>query len=334
MQRVAVLGGGSFGTALAELMARQGMEVRLWMRNAERCATIARTRKNPDTLQDFELHPRLTATADRSEALDGVDLVVLATPSQVGRQVLSDFKPHLPQAPLMIACKGIENETLMTMEEVVADVLGAEAHKRALTLSGPSFAKELMLSMPTAVVLACRDLKLADEVSARISGGYFRAYTTTDVVGVELGGALKNVMAIAAGAAAGMGLGDNTRAAMITRGLAEITRLAVAKGAHPMTLAGLAGFGDLVLTCTGALSRNRAIGEALGRGKTLDEAIAEVKQVAEGIRTTQSAYQLAAKLGVDAPITAAVYKVIYEGANARKAVTELLTRPLKRELEY
>lgn len=334
MQRVAVLGGGSFGTALAELMARQGMDVRLWMRNAERCDIIQKTRKNPDYLQDFALHDRLSATADRDKALEGADVIVLSTPSQVARQVLGDFKKLLPEVPLILAAKGIENDTLMTLEEVVGDVLGNAWQDRTLTLSGPSFARELMLSMPTAVVLACRDLALADNVSARISGGYFRAYTTTDVVGVELGGALKNVMAIAAGAAAGMGLGDNTRAAMITRGLAEITRLAVAKGAHPMTLAGLAGFGDLVLTCTGALSRNRAIGEALGRGKTLDEAIAEVKQVAEGIRTTQSAHQLAAKLGVDAPITAAVYKVIYEGANARKAVTDLLTRPLKRELEY
>jgi glycerol-3-phosphate dehydrogenase (NAD(P)+) len=328
------LGGGSFGTALAELLARQGMDVCLWMRNAERCASIRQTRRNPDYFQDFELHTRLTATADRDEALAGADVVVLSTPSQVARQVLSDFKAKLPQVPLILAAKGIENDTLMTLEEVVVDVLGASWQNRTLTLSGPSFARELMMSMPTAVVLACRDLALADTVSACISGGYFRAYTTTDVVGVELGGALKNVMAIAAGAATGMGLGDNTRAAMITRGLAEITRLAVAKGAHPMTLAGLAGFGDLVLTCTGALSRNRAIGEALGRGKTLEEAIAEVKQVAEGIRTAQSAHQLAAKLGVDAPITAAVYKVIYEGASARKAVTDLLTRPLKRELEY
>ncbi|MEZ0311790.1 MAG: NAD(P)H-dependent glycerol-3-phosphate dehydrogenase [Myxococcota bacterium] len=334
MQRVAVLGGGSFGTALAELMARQGMDVCLWMRNAERCATMRQTRRNPDYLQDFELSTRLTATADRDEALAGADLIVLSTPSQVARQVLGDFKSKLPRVPLILAAKGIENDTLMTLEEVVVDVLGQSWQNHTLTLSGPSFAREIMMSMPTAVVLACRDLALADAVSARISGGYFRAYTTTDVVGVELGGALKNVMAIAAGAATGMGLGDNTRAAMITRGLAEITRLAVAKGAHPMTLAGLAGFGDLVLTCTGALSRNRAIGEALGRGKTLEEAIAEVKQVAEGIRTAQSAHQLAAKLGVDAPITAAVYKVIYEGASARKAVTDLLTRPLKRELEY
>ncbi|MBC7794854.1 MAG: NAD(P)-dependent glycerol-3-phosphate dehydrogenase [Clostridia bacterium] len=332
MQRVTVLGAGSFGTALAQLMGQQGLDVRMWMRNSERAATIQATRKNPQTLQEFTLSERIFATGDMEEALHGAEGIVLAIPSQSARSVLKATK--LPEVPLVLAAKGIENESLMTVDEVVADVLGKDVRDRTLTLSGPSFAREMMRCEPTAVALACRDLRLADTVSARISGGFFRAYTTTDVIGVELGGALKNVMAIAAGAVTGMGLGDNARAALITRGLAEITRLAVSKGAHPMTLAGLSGFGDLVLTCTGGLSRNRAIGEALGRGKSLDEAIAEVKQVVEGIRTTESAYQLAKQLDVDAPITSAVYRVIYEGANARKEVANLLMRPLKRELEY
>lgn len=332
MQRVAVLGAGSFGTALAQLMAQQNLDVTLWMRNAGRAAVIQQSRKNPETLQEFTLSERIKATGDMAEALDGADVVTLAIPSQSLRGVLTSTR--LPEVPIMLAAKGIENESLMTVDEVVSDVLGSDVQARTLALSGPSFAREMMQREPTAVALACRDLKLADEVSSKISGGFFRAYTTTDVTGVELGGALKNVMAIAAGAVTGMGLGDNARAALITRGLAEITRLAVAKGAHPMTLAGLSGFGDLVLTCTGGLSRNRAVGEALGRGKTLDEAIAEVKQVAEGIRTSQSAYQLAQKLGVDAPITSAVYRVLYEGASAKKEVAGLLMRPLKRELEY
>lgn len=332
MQRIAVLGAGSFGTALAQLLAIQGRDVTMWLRNAERAAAIQVTRHNPETLSEFELSPRITATGDMEQALAGAEGVVLAIPSQSARSVLKATK--LPEVPLILAAKGIENASLMTVDEVVADTLGEDVQKRTLTLSGPSFAREMMQREPTAVALACRDLELADHVSKRISGGFFRAYTTTDVIGVELGGALKNVMAIAAGAVTGLGLGDNARAALITRGLAEITRLAVAKGAHPMTLAGLSGFGDLVLTCTGGLSRNRAIGEALGRGKSLDDAIAEVKQVAEGIRTTQSAYQLAQNLDVDAPITTAVYRVLYEGASARQAVSDLLTRPLKRELEY
>jgi glycerol-3-phosphate dehydrogenase (NAD(P)+) len=334
MQRVAVLGGGSFGTALAELMGRQGMDVRLWMRNAERVEVMRNTRRNPDYLQEFELHKNVSATADMDEALHQIDAIVFTVPSQAARSVLSANRSRFLRVPLILASKGIENDSLMTLDDVVADTLGADWRDLTMALSGPSFAREMMLGHPTAVSLACRDGALADTVAGRLSGGYFRAYATTDVVGVEMGGSLKNVMAIAAGAVAGLQLGDNTRAAIITRGLAEITRLAVAKGANPMTLAGLAGFGDLVLTCCGALSRNRAIGEALGRGKTLDEAIAEVKQVAEGVKTAQSAYQLAQKLGVDAPICTVVYKVLYEGQSAKKGVTELLTRPIKRELEY
>jgi glycerol-3-phosphate dehydrogenase (NAD(P)+) len=332
--QIAVLGGGSFGTALAQLVARRGADVRFWMRNAERAATIQRTRHNPDAMSEFELHPRVVATASLDQALAQADWVVLAVPSQSARAVLEAARSALGETPLVLAAKGIENDTLMTLDEVVVDVLGEAYAARTLTLSGPSFAREILLACPTAVVIACRDGELADRAAAQLSDETFRAYSATDVVGVELGGALKNVMAIASGAVTGLGMGDNTRAALMTRGLAEMTRFAVAKGAHPMTLAGLAGFGDLVLTCTGGQSRNRAVGQALGEGKSVEAALAAVKQVAEGVRTAKSAHELALKLGVDAPITHAVYQVLYEGLPIKQAVYGLLTRPTKRELEY
>lgn len=334
MKTVCVLGGGSFGTALAELLARQGQHVRWWMRDAACVEAVARDRRNPDYLSEFELSERIQPTTELAGALAGVEWIVVAVPSPAVRSVLTAARPLLGEVPLVLACKGIEASTLMTMDEVVADVLGDAWHDRTLALSGPSFAREIMQRQPTAVVLACKDHALADRIAAMLCFDTFRAYSSTDVAGVELGGALKNVMAIAAGAVTGMQLGYNPLAAMITRGLAEITRLAVAKGAHPMTLAGLAGIGDLVLTCTGGLSRNRAVGQALGEGKTLQEAIASVREVAEGVVTAKSAYELAQKLEVDAPITSAVYKVLYEGVNIREAVAELIRRRPKRELEY
>lgn len=332
--RIAVLGGGSFGTALAALMGRRGAEVRYWMRDAERVDHLRRTRHNPDYLSEFELDANVTPTTDLGAAIGDADWIIIAIPSQAVRSLLQQMKPWLRAQPIVLAAKGIENDTLMTLDEVVIDVLGPEWADRTLALSGPSFAREVMLGYPTAVVLACRDERLADELAAQLCCDTFRAYSSADVAGVEMGGAVKNVMAIAAGAITGMGLGDNTRAALMTRGLAEITRLAVAKGAHPMTLAGLAGFGDLVLTCTGGLSRNRAVGQALGEGKTVEEALRQVKEVAEGVKTTKAAHELAKKLGVDAPITNAVYQVLYEGKSIRKAMVELLGRPPKRELEY
>ncbi|HET6346399.1 MAG TPA: NAD(P)H-dependent glycerol-3-phosphate dehydrogenase, partial [Myxococcota bacterium] len=226
-----------------------------------------------------------------------------------------------------------EGDTLMTMDEVAMDVLGAAWQPNIVALSGPSFAREIMQEQPTAVVLACIDENLALNISRAVFCDYFRAYCSTDVIGVEMGGALKNVMAIAAGALAGMGMGDNARAAMITRGVAEISRLAVAKGGNPLTLLGLAGVGDLVLTCTGGLSRNRAVGQALGEGKSVDVAVSGVRQVAEGVRTAAAAYRLAQKLGVDAPITSAVYRVLYEELPMRDAVLELVRRAPGRELE-
>lgn len=335
MSTVTVLGGGSFGTALATLFAQVGHEeVRLWSHDAAQVDIINATRRNPDYLNEFELHSAIRAYAELPTALSGAEQVVVALPSQVVRSVLVQVVDAIPEVPLILGSKGIENDTLMTLDEVVVDVLGEGWADRTLALSGPSFAKEIMQGDPTAVVLASRNIELADNLSAAICVGQFRAYSSGDIVGVELGGSLKNVMAIAAGAITGMGFGDNTRTAMITRGLAEITRLAVAKGAHPMTLAGLAGMGDLVLTCTGGLSRNRGLGEMLGQGKTVEEAQETIGQVVEGVKTTLSAYQLAQKLGVDAPITDAVYRVLYEGASIKDAVTALLSRAPRREREY
>ncbi len=326
MQTAGVIGAGSFGTALADLLARRGHSVRLWARHPEMAAAINETRRNPTYLSDFVLHEGIQATSDLRAVVEQAAWVVVAVPSHALREVLSQATSAFSEKPLILAAKGIEVDTLMTMDEVAASVLGEAVRPRLCTLSGPSFAREIMLGHPTAVVLGCADESLAGVLAEHFFCDSFRAYTSTDVIGVEMGGALKNVIAIAVGAAAGMGLGDNTRAALITRGLAEITRLAVAKGAHPMTLAGLAGMGDLVLTCTGALSRNRAVGQALGEGKTLSQALASIKQVAEGVRTARSAHLLAEQLHVDARITRGVYQGLYEGVPVQEVLAVLVGR--------
>jgi glycerol-3-phosphate dehydrogenase (NAD(P)+) len=328
-----VLGGGSFGTALAELTARRGFAVRLWMRDPAQARTLNQTRKNPRYLTDIELSPQISATTELGD-LRGAAWVIVTVPSHSLRAVLQAAAPHLGVAPVVLAAKGIENETLMTMDEVAADVLGASVRRRLMTLSGPSFAREIVLGYPTAVALACADEALASEVAGELFSDTFRAYTSTDVTGVEMGGALKNVMAIAAGAVSGLGLGDNTRAAIITRGLAEITRLAVAKGGHPMTLAGLSGIGDLVLTCTGAQSRNRTLGQLLGEGKTLGDALAQIHQVVEGVKTARSAHLLAQRLGVEARIIRAVDSCLHEGVSVGEAMAELVRRVPGREREF
>ena len=331
---VTVLGGGSFGTALAQLAARQGQNVRLWMRSSTRAEAINTQHRNPDYLREFELSQKILATADLYDALIDTDWIIVATPSHALRGLLEKAVEFIPPVPMVLAAKGIENDSLMTLDEVVCDVLGHAWEPRILALSGPSFAREIVQLYPTAVVLACIDEGLAEDIAQLLFSDTFRAYTTTDIIGVEMGGAIKNVMAIAAGGVVGMGWGHNTRITLITRGLAEITRFAVAKGANPLTLSGLAGMGDLVLTCTGGLSRNRAVGQALGEGKSLEQALKEVKQVAEGVRTTKSAYQLANRLNVDAPITRAVYSVLYENASIMDAVNGLVRRHPGRELEY
>jgi glycerol-3-phosphate dehydrogenase (NAD(P)+) len=327
MHHALVLGGGSFGTALAQVLARRDVRVTLWVRSAEVATAINASRRNPHYLSQFELHPHIWATADLHAACGTCDTLVSGLPSSALRAVLQAAAPALSMPRVcIIGTKGIEPDSLMTMDEVTTDVLGIAWQPYVVALSGPSFAHEMMLEHPTAVVLACRQVDRAAALARQLFSTVFRPYSSGDVVGVEMGGALKNVMALAAGALVGLGYGDNSRAAMITRGIAEMSRLAIAKGGSPLTLMGLAGVGDLVLTCTGGLSRNRAVGEAIGRGLCVDAACRSVGQVAEGIRTTAAAHALAQKLGVEAPIIQAVYRVLFEGLPVKQAVGEVMQR--------
>jgi glycerol-3-phosphate dehydrogenase (NAD(P)+) len=332
MTTVAVLGAGAFGTALAKVLADQGKPTRLWTHREEQARAIEQARSNEQYLPGVKLPPSLTATADLRRALDGAELVLFVVPSHVTREVAVAAKPLIPENALICcATKGIENDTTMLMSEVLDDVLGPEVAPRLTFLSGPSFAKEIANGVPTAVTVAGVSAAAAERVQREFATANLRMYFTTDVPGVEVGGALKNVIAIAAGAVDGLGFGLNTRAALITRGLAEIGRLAAAKGAQPLTLMGLAGMGDLVLTCTGALSRNRTVGFELGKGETLPEILAALGHVAEGVKTTESAHALGKKIGVELPITDEVYRVLYEGKPAKQALMDLMTRPLKHE---
>jgi glycerol-3-phosphate dehydrogenase (NAD(P)+) len=330
---IAVIGAGSWGTALAKVLADKGNAVVLWGRTEEHVAELQRTRENRRYLPGTSLPPTLTATADLEAAVRGKPVVVSVVPSHTVRDVLGRAgRAMAPDAITVSASKGIEQASLATMDEVLKEVLPGKLGTRLAFLSGPSFAREVAATLPTAVVMASRDRHVAEESARLFQAERFRVYTSDDVPGVELGGALKNVMAIAAGVADGLGLGHNSRAALITRGLAEISRLAVRKAANPLTLAGLAGLGDLVLTCTGDLSRNRAVGIGLGRGQKLAEVLAGMSQVAEGVKTTKSAHDLAERLGVEMPITRAMYRVLYEDVPAGEVLLELLGRAPKHEL--
>ena len=330
---IAVIGAGSWGTALAKVLADKGNQVTLWGRSPEHVAAIQATRVNARYLPQARLPETLTATADLEAAVRDKQYVVSVVPSHTVREVFGRAARAMsPEAIVVSASKGIENETLATMDEVLKEILPGKIGARLAFLSGPSFAKEVASGLPTAVVMASRDRGVAEQAAALFQGDRFRVYTSDDVPGVELGGALKNVMAIAAGVADGLGLGHNSRAALITRGLAEISRLAVRKAANPLTLAGLAGMGDLVLTCTGDLSRNRTVGIGLGKGQTLAEVLAGMSQVAEGVKTTKSAHDLAARLGVEMPITDAMYRVLYEDLPAKEVVNGLMGRAPKHEL--
>ena len=329
--RSAVIGGGSWGTALASVLADKG-PVSLWARSAEVVEGINRDHRNPRYQRTIDLPTNLVATGDLSEVVAGAELVCVVVPSHAMRQVMQGAVPHLvPGVPIVSATKGIENDSLQTMEEVLTDVLPRELWADLAFLSGPSFARETLLRMATAVTIAARFHGVAQQVQRAFSTDFFRCYTTEDVTGVELGGALKNVIAIAAGAASGLGLGHNSRAGLLTRGLAEISRLAFSRGANPLTLAGLAGMGDLVLTCTGDLSRNRQVGVQLGEGRTIAEILDGMSEVAEGVRTARSAYDLSVREGVEMPITTEVYRILYEGKTAPQAVADLMGRRLKRE---
>ncbi len=329
--KTTVVGGGSWGTALATVLAKKG-PVRLWARSKPIVDGINQSHRNPVYQTEIELTKNIKATTDLADSVADSELVCIVVPSHAMREVLSNLVLNLPSSiPIVSASKGIENDTLMTMDGVLKACLPMERHADLAFLSGPSFARETLLEMATAVTIAAEDNDLCKRVQTIFSTPYFRTYATDDVTGVELGGALKNVIAIASGIVHGMGLGHNTRAALLTRGLAEITRLAVHMGANPLTLSGLAGMGDLVLTCTGDLSRNRTVGVKLGEGRSLPDILAEMNQVAEGVRTTKSAYDLALRENIEMPITAEVFRILYEDKPARTALMELMGRQLKRE---
>lgn len=329
MTRCAVIGGGAWGTALADVLARNTHDVTLWALEADVVAAINDSHENSRFLGGFPLAPALRATASLADALEGASLVCVATPAQHVRTVLQHARGALPaRTTICVASKGIETETLMLMSDVVA----AEAPEHdVVALSGPSFAAEVVAQQPTAIVAASANVVAAEAVQEAFSNRYLRVYTHDDIVGVELGGALKNVMAVAAGLVEGVGLGFNSRAALITRGLAEMTRLGTALGAQAATFAGLAGMGDLVLTCTGSLSRNRAVGIAVGQGATLDEALAGKETVAEGVSTTRCALSLATREGIEMPIVEMVHRILFDGHSARTAVSELMSRELRSE---
>jgi glycerol-3-phosphate dehydrogenase (NAD(P)+) len=330
MSQVAVIGAGAWGTALSLVLAESG-SVRLYTWEAEHARALAADRENAAFLPGYRLPPGVEPTSELEHALSGAEVIVLALPSQAFRGLLERARPHLPKAPLVIASKGIETGTLLLLTEVVEDVLGPEVAARTLVLSGPSFALEVARRLPTNVVVAARDHTLSVAVQKRIATEFFRVYSSDDPTGVQVGGALKNVIAIAAGACEGLGFGHNTRAALITRGLAEMARLAMAKGGNVLTLAGLSGLGDLVLTATGELSRNRTVGFELGRGRQLPDVLQGLRHVAEGVPTAECAHRLAERLGVELPISSEVYRVLFESKPVNLAVADVLHRPLKRE---
>jgi len=332
--KIGVIGAGSWGTTLANLLAEKGHRVDLWVREEEVYQQIKKERVNKVFLPHLKLVSRLNPVRSYEEALSEKELVLLVVPSHVFREILNHMKPHLgPGMSIMAATKGIENDTLKTMSQVAESVLPKEITDRFSCLAGPSFAKEVSLKYPTAVTIASPDMNHAEGLQRLFYTEFFRVYTSQDLVGVQLCGSIKNVIAIAAGAADGLNFGHNARAALITRGLAEITRLGVAMGANPLTFAGLAGMGDLVLTCTGDLSRNRTVGLKIGKGMKLKDIIGGMDMVAEGVKTSVSAYQLARKMGVDMPIINQVYEILYQGKDPKEAVKELMGRELKRELE-
>lgn len=331
-RRAAVLGAGSWGTALAQVLADNGFHTSLWARNAELVAELNRDRENKRYLPGLALSERLTAMADVGEALAAAELVAIVVPSHALRDLAGRIAPLLPRGvPIVNAMKGIEQSSLQLPSQMLHDVLSTDLHAQLTYLSGPSFAREVAAGMPTAVLIAGESHAMAERAQHAFASQRLRVYTSDDVIGVELGGALKNVIAIAAGIGDGMQFGHNARAGLITRGLHEIGRLATALGAHPLTVSGLSGMGDLVLTCTGDLSRNRHVGIELGKGKKLADILSEMTMVAEGVRTAQSAFALSQKVGVEMPIVEGVYRILYEDADPRKEVEQLMSRQLKPE---
>ena len=332
IERIAVIGGGSWGTALAGRLAANGNDTVLWAYEPELVAEINARRTNSLYLPGINLHPTLACTGDLEEAVRGRSIVLLVTPVQVMRGVLKQLAPYIASDAIIAnASKGIELETLQTVSQICGELLGDAALARYVALSGPTFAREVAQELPSLIVAASRNAAASGRVQAAFSCPCLRVYTNSDVIGVELGGAVKNVIAIAAGICDGLGFGHNARAALITRGLAEMNRLGQAMGAQKATFAGLAGMGDLVLTCTGDLSRNRTVGFKLGQGMQLTDILAEMRMVAEGVKSAASVYQLSRKLGAEMPIVEKTYQILHENKPARQAVIELMARDLKAE---
>jgi len=329
---VSVIGAGSWGTAFACITAEKGVDTVLWARRPELAAAIGARHENPDYLSGVELPPSLTSTPDVEEAVGGAEVVVMAVPSHAFRDVFREVVPHLgSDAPVVSLTKGIEQDSLQRMTEVMAEEADLDPARIAV-VSGPNLAKEVAARMPSASVVACVHEDRAAMLQDLFMAPHFRVYTNLDVIGVEMAGALKNVVAIAAGIADGMGFGDNSRASLITRGLAEITRLGVKLGGAPLTFAGLAGMGDLVATCISRLSRNRTLGEALGRGRTLEQVVGEMRMVAEGVKSSRPVLTLAERAGVEMPIAEHVVKVLYEGLTPADMAASLMMRAARPEL--
>jgi glycerol-3-phosphate dehydrogenase (NAD(P)+) len=329
--KAAVMGAGSWGTTFAQVLCDAGTPAVLFARSAELAKVISTTRENPAYLPGITLTHALRATADPAEALDGADLVVLAVPAQSLRENLARWAPLLPPGALLVSLmKGIELGTCNRMSEVIGQVAGAPAERIAV-VSGPNLSREIARREHAATVVACTDNAAAERLQRACHTGYFRPYTNPDVTGCELGGAVKNVIALGVGVAVGMGLGDNTRAMLITRGLAETARLGAALGADPHTFAGLAGMGDLVATCSSPLSRNRTFGENLGRGMAVEDVIAITRQTAEGVKSSQSVLELAKRHGVEMPITEVMVAVMHHGLEVSKVATLLTSRSAKPE---
>ncbi len=332
--KIGVVGGGSWGTALANLLATKGYPIDLWVFEQEVRDQILQHRENRVFLPDVTLSSNLTPTNDMATAASGKELLLVVVPSHVMRETAARMAEFVTGEIIIVsASKGIENKTHLTMTGVLREMLPQVPESRLAVLSGPSFAKEVARQFPTAVTVASRELSVAERVQQVFATERFRVYTNDDVIGVELGGSVKNVIAIAAGIIDGLGMGLNTRAAMITRGQTEIRRLGVAMGANPRTFTGLAGVGDLILTCTGTLSRNHTVGHKIGQGAKLADILAQMRMVAEGVKTAKSVYNLSRRIGVEMPICEEIYRILYEDLPPIEAVQRLMTRELKPELD-
>ena len=330
--RIGIIGGGSFGTALANLLAELDHAVTLWFRNPATAQAVAAQRENVEYLPGFQLSPAIEVTHDLQRSVATKELLLVVTPSHAVREVMSQAAPFIKGQPYIVsAVKGIEEKSLLRMSQVLQEVLGSTFAGHIAALSGPSFAREVAAGMPTAVTAAAIDPRTAATVQAVFRGPTFRVYSSTDLIGVELGGTVKNVIAIAAGVSDGLGLGNSSRAALITRGVAEIARLVVKMGGDAQTVSGLSGVGDMVLTCTGDLSRNRTIGLRLGRGERLQEVLQSTRMVAEGVRNSISVYTLARRVGVEMPITEQIRLMMLEDKAAQQAVGDLMSREAKPE---